>query len=113
MGDPLLGDIPQMRTSGPQAPGTNLAWRTPSTSPCGLSWLGNNPALSKICSKHLNRKLGRTPQVPYQRASYRASSGNKSLSPVRIFFFMILPNLIYKQKSMQAKLGLQQPACRT
>jgi len=38
--------------------------------------------------------------------SYSASSGNESLSPVRVFLFMMLQNFIYKQKSMQANIGL-------
>ena len=52
-----------------------------STRGCQLSWLGNNPALSKIHPEHLNRRLYWTPQVPHRRARYRTWSGNGSISP--------------------------------
>ena len=109
----LLGHIHQLRTVGPQAQAAIGKRKILSTRGCGLSWDGNNPALSQICSQHLNCRLHRTPQVPPQRASYRASNGNASLSPLRIFLFMMLRNFIYKQKSMQANLNLPQPAWRT
>jgi len=83
MGDPLLGDIHELRTGVPQALGSNLEHSTTSTRGCGLRWLGDNPALSKICPQNLNHRPHQTPQVPLPWASYRAGSGNESFSPLR------------------------------
>ena len=110
MGDSLLEDIHPLRTGGPQAGGSNLEGRMTFTRGSRLSLLGNNPALSMICAQHLNRRPNQTPQVPYHRARYGASSGNESLSPQRMFLFMMLRNVMYKLKSMQANLGLPRPA---
>ena len=69
-----------------------------------VAW--QQPPLSKIHPQHLKRRLYRISQVPDRRARYRASSGNGSISPLRTVLFTMLQNFIYKQKSVQASLGL-------